>query len=400
MPIYINLDDKPDPEKVKQLEDKIKKDANEKIDKMQSIIKNAQDPIFEYQKKAFEATNNLIKNAQTSYEEIEKRKYNESQALMKNNVYSAADEMLKTAQLESNIAGTRIKEMEEKVLKDEHEKISKFASYPAPVFPKKNNNAIEKNIPFIIKEEQFPENERKTDQKLYKCFVIMPIGEKGTQEYLENIKVFENIIKKSVKSCGYNIECYHADLINDPGSIPEQIISSLENDAIVVADLRRNNPNVIWELGVRHTFQKRSIMIFSQTKEAFFDTQTYRMARYHIDGESNIDFCKKIHSFIDHIITNPIFSDNPVWDIKKQNTKGKSSSYKIIENPKYYKYCPECRTGINLEREEKFCNCGTQYLDKCPQCKENILSDRSMYCRKCGYEYEHKPLTGHEWMAR
>ncbi len=167
---------------------------------------------------------------------------------------------------------------------------------------------------FEIKNEEFPATEVKDKQTECTCFVIMPIGKKTTKEYEENMAVFKNIIEKAVLNSGFKIKCYHSELINDPGAIPAQIIKSLANDDIVIADLRRSNLNVIWELGVRHAFAKKSIMIYSQDTEAFFDTSSYRMARYHTDGQSNFDFFYRIRDFIQHMISNPDVPDNPVWE--------------------------------------------------------------------------------------
>lgn len=163
----------------------------------------------------------------------------------------------------------------------------------------------------IIDEEFKFEGEVK-NKKQYNCFVIMPLGKEGTNERANNLQVFEKIIKPTVENCGYNIECYHAGLIGEPGSIPEQIITALYNDDIVLADLRRQNSNVIWELGVRHAFLKRSIMICSDYSQIFFDTSVYRVAKYNVDGQSNRDFRTQIEKFINDLIDNPQKPDNPV----------------------------------------------------------------------------------------
>ena len=55
-------------------------------------------------------------------------------------------------------------------------------------------------------------------------------------------------------------------------------------------------------------------MIYSSGQEAFFDTSMYRMAQYHLDGQSNLDFFNRLREFIDHIVQNPSHPDNPVWE--------------------------------------------------------------------------------------
>jgi tetratricopeptide (TPR) repeat protein len=152
------------------------------------------------------------------------------------------------------------------------------------------------------------------DQRKFKCLVIMPIGEKGTNEYKNNMRVYEDIIKLCVVNSGYNIECYYADLINESGAIDKQVISALKEDEIVIADLRRSNPSVAYELGIRHTFRKRSIPICPTRSKKWFYTQTYRVVEYKIDGTSNQDFYGKLIGCIDDIIRDPEKSDNPIGD--------------------------------------------------------------------------------------
>ncbi len=167
----------------------------------------------------------------------------------------------------------------------------------------------------ILKEEFVASEDKKGSKKQYKCLVIMPIGKERTIEYKNNMRVFVDIICKCVQNCGYNIDCYHSNIINRSGAIDKQVIEGLRDDDIVIADLRRNNVNVAYELGVRHAFGKRSILVCSdQDKHLFFYTKTYRAIPYKIDGESNQDFFNILKKQIDEIIKNPNKSDNPVTD--------------------------------------------------------------------------------------
>lgn len=183
-----------------------------------------------------------------------------------------------------------------------------FGSKPIGRLPSSSDAEQE----YKISKEKFGEGVEFDSTAKFKCFVIMPIGKKDTVEYANNMRVFDEIIKPCVENSGYSIHCYHSDLIGIPGSIPAQIIKALHDDDIVIADLRRQNPNVIWELGVRHTFLKRSIMVCSDLNQTFFDTSTYRVAQYFIDGKSNHDFFIKLKGFIADIMSNPSKPDNPV----------------------------------------------------------------------------------------
>ena len=154
----------------------------------------------------------------------------------------------------------------------------------------------------------------KSDKK-FKCFVIMPIGKEGTIEHENNMLVFNKLIKPCATNAGYDIECYHSDLIIETGDISRQIVNALENDDIVIADLRRNNPNVVYELCIRHAFGKRTILICSDYLQNFFHHNKYRALQYKLDGTSNQEFFKRLSGLIDDIIKNPTKSDNLLSDI-------------------------------------------------------------------------------------
>ncbi len=206
--------------------------------------------------------------------------------------------------------------------------------------PEKKNGqdrVVEKE--YNILEGQFHYDANPKDRRNFKCLVIMPIGKKDTIEYKNNMLVFDRIIKPGVKNSGYNIECYHADLISESGDISKQVIEALKDDDIVIADLRRNNLNVIYELGIRHAFGKRSILICSAHSDNFFYTAGYRAIPYNIDGISNQDFYKKLTEYIDDIIQNPQKSDNPVSDAlgNFENVKFKDEYFK-----------PETSVGVGV----------------------------------------------------
>ncbi len=168
---------------------------------------------------------------------------------------------------------------------------------------------------YNILKEKIKYRPQKEDVKHYKCFVLMPIGKEGTAEYSNNMLVFKEIIKSCVDNSGYNIACYYLDLVSESGDIAKQGILALKDDTIVIADLRRRNPAVSYELGIRHTLGKRSILVCSSQFDHFFYTIRHRAIEYKIDGTSNQEFYDKLSSCIDDILINPEKSDNPVSDI-------------------------------------------------------------------------------------
>lgn len=84
-----------------------------------------------------------------------------------------------------------------------------------------------------------------------KCFIITPIGEQGSNIYRHINGVIENVIWPVLKERNFS-EIKAAHYINDPGSINTQILTRIVNDDLVIANLTNNNPNVMYELSLRH----------------------------------------------------------------------------------------------------------------------------------------------------
>lgn len=99
-----------------------------------------------------------------------------------------------------------------------------------------------------------------------KAFVIGPIGDKDAQDgsparlaYEEGIQVFEDVVAPACTAFG--LEAIRADMISRTGEIPEQIFRQLRDCPVVIADLTGANPNVMYELGLRHTTGRVTIQI-------------------------------------------------------------------------------------------------------------------------------------------
>lgn len=104
--------------------------------------------------------------------------------------------------------------------------------------------------------------------KPIECFVIMPFGEKidvdGKTIYFNDI--YENVIKSGVsgepmrRAGGPEIECVRCDKIAQSGWVHRLMISHIHDAEVAVVDLSTLNPNVFYELGVRHAL-RRSVTV-------------------------------------------------------------------------------------------------------------------------------------------
>ena len=106
----------------------------------------------------------------------------------------------------------------------------------------------------------------KVSAPVMKAFVIGPIGERDAEDgsparlaYEEGIQVFEDVVSPACTAFG--LEAVRADMISRSGEIPEQIFRQLRDCPVVIADLTGANPNVMYELGLRHTTGRVTIQI-------------------------------------------------------------------------------------------------------------------------------------------
>jgi hypothetical protein len=110
------------------------------------------------------------------------------------------------------------------------------------------------------------------------CFVIAPIGEEGSEIRLRSDKILRHIIEPAAKTCGY--KTVRADKISEPGIITSQIIQHLVDDELVVADLSGHNPNVFYELAIRHVVRKPVVQLIQKGELIPFDVSAIRTIRF------------------------------------------------------------------------------------------------------------------------
>jgi len=148
-----------------------------------------------------------------------------------------------------------------------------------------------------------------SDKKL--CFVIGPIGppESDTRKRSDNI--LEYIITPAVNECGY--DPIRADEMSKPGIITSQIIEHLVEDPLVIADLAEHNPNVFYELAIRHAIKKPVIQIIEKGQQIPFDVGMTRTIEVdHRDLRSADKARKEIIKQIKTVEKDPQDIDTPI----------------------------------------------------------------------------------------
>lgn len=82
---------------------------------------------------------------------------------------------------------------------------------------------------------------------------------------------------------GSRFEVTRADEIDDEGLITHHIIERLLEDDLVVADLTSLNPNVFYEVAVRHAVRKPIVHLITAGEEIPFDIANMRAVSYALD---------------------------------------------------------------------------------------------------------------------
>lgn len=148
------------------------------------------------------------------------------------------------------------------------------------------------------------------DEKI--CFVISPIGKEGTEVYDKFKDVLDYMIKPAIDTSSLKLKVIRADDINHAGSFIKDILVNILNSYVVIADITNPNPNVFYELGVRHSISPRTILI-SQTSDSIpSDLKEYRTIVYDSSAKGGKLFQDKLHQYIDDIRNDPQRPDNPV----------------------------------------------------------------------------------------
>lgn len=143
------------------------------------------------------------------------------------------------------------------------------------------------------------------------CFVIAPIGGDGSDDRQRSDQVLKHIIAPAASECGY--EAIRADKISEPGLITSQVIQHVVEDPLVIADLTGRNPNVFYELAVRHAVRKPVVQIIQATEAIPFDVAGSRTVQVdHHDLDSVARAKEEIVRQIRSVEKNPRDVDSPI----------------------------------------------------------------------------------------
>lgn len=124
-----------------------------------------------------------------------------------------------------------------------------------------------------------------------KCFIITPIGDEKDPIR----RHIEGVIEAAITpALGEKYEIVVAHKIYEPGSITKQIISEIYNSELVIANITNRNPNVMYELALRHAIGKPVITIAEKGTSLPADIVTERTIFYYNDAKGVLELIEDL----------------------------------------------------------------------------------------------------------
>ncbi|TCT42625.1 hypothetical protein EDB29_102463 [Vibrio crassostreae] len=147
-------------------------------------------------------------------------------------------------------------------------------------------------------------------QKVKKCFIVTPIGADNSDTRRHADGIIDAVIEPVCKALGLEVVVAHR--IDTPGSITTQVIEHVLNDELVIANLSELNPNVMYELGLRHCARKPVISLAVDGTRLPFDISDERTIFYKNDMAGVVVLKDRLQTLAVEAL-NDEEPDNPVY---------------------------------------------------------------------------------------
>lgn len=147
------------------------------------------------------------------------------------------------------------------------------------------------------------------------CFYVSPIGEEGSEQRKHSDFFLHQIVEPAMKDFGLKI--VRADDIGKPGMITKQIIEHLVKAKLAIADLSFHNPNVFYELSLRHVCRLPTVQIIRKRDKIPFDLDQFRTIKINTDDVYELlpkleEYKSEIANQVRKVLEDPGEVDNPI----------------------------------------------------------------------------------------
>ena len=174
------------------------------------------------------------------------------------------------------------------------------------------------------------------------CFILMPFSKTDDLAEEDLTYIYTHILQKATteyrieeKQYFKLVERYSSKI----GSLIDGIVNNLNTADLVIADLTGLNPNVMYELGVRHSLKRGTIIISQHLEKLPSDLRDYLTVGYRYSQNTKEQvanyerFKVELHKTIDEVVKTKK-SDSPVLNYlgQKQRFRNEEEIDKLKEN--------------------------------------------------------------------
>jgi O-acetyl-ADP-ribose deacetylase (regulator of RNase III) len=174
------------------------------------------------------------------------------------------------------------------------------------------------------------------------CFVIMPFDEKQDAQghNIDFDEIYKHLIKSTVEALG--IRCIRCDEIAEAGWIHSKMFERVHASDVAIVDITSLNPNVFYELGVRHALADSVTVLIRRIGTTIpFNIQGLNVIDYDPEKMASVEKAKK--KIADYIRNGLKLGrkDSPVYEVLnlrvdtmgKELTKTETFTYQLREMP-------------------------------------------------------------------
>lgn len=122
------------------------------------------------------------------------------------------------------------------------------------------------------------------------CFIICPIGEVASDTRKRSDQMLKHVYGPVLDSHSY--QAVRADKILKSGLITSQVINLIVDSELVIADLTDSNPNVYYELALRHATGKPFIQVAQAGQRIPFDIAGLRTVFVDLANPDDIEVAR------------------------------------------------------------------------------------------------------------
>lgn len=144
------------------------------------------------------------------------------------------------------------------------------------------------------------------------CFIITPIGGAGSEIRRETDGLVKSVLGPVLSE--FDLEPVPAHQISETGSITRQVIKRIIESDLVIANLTGLNPNVMYEVGIRHCARKSMIVVAREGTILPFDLSDERTIFFQNDMSGAEELKDQLRKMIPKCLEETAI-DNPVYRV-------------------------------------------------------------------------------------